>query len=443
MQKAGVTGLSVTVLNDAKVVYSRQFGWKDRDAGTTLDDATVFGAGSLSKTVFAYVVLLLAKDGVIDLDKPLQQYLSRPLPEYPRYEDLAGDMRSQRITARMALSHTTGFPNSRSEAPDGRLRILFEPGDHFSYSGEGIDLLQLVVEEITQKNLETLARERVFIPFRMSHTTYVWNAAIANNVAAHHNEFEWASDPDRPPSPDAAGSMMTTAHDFGEFLAALLTGRAHADIVDEMLSPAVGITSRGMFDARDRTGGGAGDAGRLSWGLGWGLFDTPFGPGFFHTGHKGGVQNYVVAYRDRRIGIVLLSNSDNFESVAPEIVAAGIGDEESPFGWLGYQPYDPTRRKPPPRRLIAIQVEPQVVAPYQGEYQWTGTNARTYIKADGSRLYASDDGTSWDELSAQSNSVFFFKGRTLTLTFIKDAEGKVIRIDVDNDGNQMSAKRIR
>ena len=91
MQKAGVTGLSVAVLNDARVVYSRRFGWKDRDAGTTLDDATVFGAGSLSKTVFAYVVLLLAKDGIIDLDKPLQQYLSRPLAEYPRYVDLAGD----------------------------------------------------------------------------------------------------------------------------------------------------------------------------------------------------------------------------------------------------------------------------------------------------------------------------------------------------------------
>lgn len=69
MQKAGVTGLSVAILNDGGVVYTRQFGWKDKDAGTLLDGASIFGAGSLSKPVFACLVLALANDGVIDLDR--------------------------------------------------------------------------------------------------------------------------------------------------------------------------------------------------------------------------------------------------------------------------------------------------------------------------------------------------------------------------------------
>ncbi len=59
----------------------------------TYHTETVTGAASLSKTVFAYLVMLLAEEGVIDLDKPLQAYLARPLPDYPAYADLAGDER--------------------------------------------------------------------------------------------------------------------------------------------------------------------------------------------------------------------------------------------------------------------------------------------------------------------------------------------------------------
>ena len=438
MQKAGVTGLSIAIVNDSQVVYTRQFGWKDKDAATKLDDATVFGAGSLSKPVFAYVVATLAEEGAIDLDKPLQQYLARPLSEYPNYRDLASDPRYRAITARMVLSHTSGLPNSRAETRDGRLRIEQEPGSRFLYSGEAIDLLQLAIEELTHTDLNTLAQNRVFRPFGMSRTSYVWSCAIASNVAAHHNEFEWASEPDRPPTADAAGSMMTTAHDFARFLVGVLAAQGQRAVtIDKMLTPTIRITSRGMFDSRDRTD--AGDSKRLAWGLGWGLFDSPYGRAFFHTGHKGGVQNYAVVYRDRGIGIVLLSNSDNFESVAREIVAAGIGDTASPFDWLGYPTFDPALRKPPPRRLVAIQLTPEVIAPYQGDYEWSG--GVLHVKADGNQLFASDDGSSWDELSASSESVFFFKGRTLTLTFVKDANGSVTRIDVDNDGMKMSAQR--
>ena len=138
----------------------------------------------------------------------------------------------------------------------------------------------------------------------------------------------------------------------------------------------------------------------------------------------------------------MLSNSDNFESVAPEIVAAGVGDRESPFDWLGYEPFDPAKRKAAPPRLVATQVPSAVLAAYVGEYQ-LAPGAVTHIKADGDRLYASDDGRSWDELLAQSETVFFFKGRTVTITFVKDASGKVTRMDVDTGETRLSAQRIR
>ena len=155
MRKANVSGLSVAILNDRKVIYTRQFGWKDKDAATRLGDATVFAAASLSKTIFAYVVLLLVDEGLIDLDKPLQGYLPKPLPEYPNYADLRTDDRYRAITARMVLSHTSGLPNVRSET-DEQLRIAFQPGSRFSYSGVSFQLLQFVVETVTKSDLETL-----------------------------------------------------------------------------------------------------------------------------------------------------------------------------------------------------------------------------------------------------------------------------------------------
>jgi len=444
MEWAGVSGLSVAILNGGEVVYTKQFGWTDKDAGSTPNDSTRFAAASLSKTVFGYLVAVLAEEGLIDLDKPLEQHLAKPLPEFPKYADLASDPRYRRITPRMALSHTTGFPNWRSFTRDGLLRIGFEPGSRFSYSGEGIDLLQLVVEQVTHSDLETLAREKVFAPFGMTHTSFIWNESFAPNIAAQHNQWEWASDPDRPVSPDAAGSMITTAHDYARFLAGILaTEGRRAETVDRMLTPVVRITTPRMFGSPGGATTDANDGIKLSWGLGWGLFETPNGRAFFHTGHKGGAQNYAVTYRDRGIGIVLLSNSDNFESVAPEIVAAGIGDQASPFDWLGYEPHDPAKRKPAPPRPVAIQLPAEVVARYAGEYRWTRGNAPTYFKADGGRLYASDDGQAWDELFAQSDSVFFFKGRPMTLTFVMDANGKVTRVDVDNEGAKLTARRVR
>jgi CubicO group peptidase (beta-lactamase class C family) len=440
--KAGVAGLSVAIVNDRKIVYTRQFGWKDKDAGTRLNDTTVFAGASLSKTVFAYLTLLLTSDGLIALDKPLAGYLLRPLATYAGYADLANDDRYHAITARMVLSHTTGLPNQRSETADGRLRLRFQPGSRFHYSGEGFQLLQLVVETVTKSDLETLARDRVFRPFGMARTSYVWRDAFASNIAAPHNEFEWASDPDRPPTASAAGSLLTTAHDYARFLVGVLAAPGRQEkVMETMFTPTVSITSFRMF-------GGVGAlspanaAKRLAWALGWGTFETPTGRAVFHTGHKGGAQNYAVAFLDRGAAMVLLSNSDNFESVAPEIVAAGLDDRDSPFDWLGYQPFDPAMRKAAPPRLVAIKVPASVLAAYAGEYQ-LGPDAVTRIKADGGRLYASDDGQSWDELLARSETVFFFRGRTLTITFAKDASGMVTHLDVNTGAATLKAQRIR
>jgi CubicO group peptidase (beta-lactamase class C family) len=441
---AGLTGLAVAILNDSRVVYTGAFGWKNKDDSTTLHDTTVFAGASLSKPVFAYLVSVLADQGILDLDRPLSQYLTKPLPDYTGYEDLASDRRHEAITARMALSHTTGLPNLRSLAPGGRLYLASAPGSRFSYSGEGFQLLQMVIEHITRADLETLAREHVFLPFRMRHTSFVWRSSFAGDVASPHNEFQWAGEPSRPAIANAAGSLTTTAGDYARFISGILSVRGRrGETVDAMLAPVVRITTERMFGPGTSKETTDHDAMRLSWALGWGTFHTPSGSAFFHTGHASGAQNYVVAYREKGIGIVLLSNSDNFEPVVHEVVAAGIGETHSPFRWLGFAPFDSTQtRRPVPPRRVPVAVTAAIVAPYAGTYE-LGPGARTHLRADGARLFASDDGLSWDELFAESDSVFFLKGSNVTLTFIREATGDVNRIDIDADGTRITARRVR
>ena len=90
-----------------------------RERIDVVEGGLVFYAASLSKAVFGYLVANLVNEGIIDLDKPLQKYFDVPIPDlkfekdWKGFKDISEDKRYENITARMCLSHTTGFPNWR------------------------------------------------------------------------------------------------------------------------------------------------------------------------------------------------------------------------------------------------------------------------------------------------------------------------------------------
>src|SRR5262249_11610099 len=138
MEEAKVPGLSIAIIQDAKVIWRQAFGGKDTRTKEPVDPDTLFEICSGSKPLFAYVVMKLCEKGVMDLDTPLTKYT----PE--RF--LKGDPRLDLITARHVLTHTSGFQNWRSA--DDPLRIQFTPGERFSYSGEAHSYLQSVVTHL-------------------------------------------------------------------------------------------------------------------------------------------------------------------------------------------------------------------------------------------------------------------------------------------------------
>lgn len=166
----------------------------------------------------------LVQDGSLSIDKPVYQYLPKPLPEYENYKDLAGDARYKKITARMLLSHTSGLPNWRWFTDEKSLRIYFAPGSRFAYSGEGIALLQLVVESVTKRGLKELMDDRVFRPLGMGRTSMVWEPRFDENYANGHDEEGKSLGSQRRTKAGATGSMLTTVSDFARFMQAVLNG---------------------------------------------------------------------------------------------------------------------------------------------------------------------------------------------------------------------------
>ncbi len=111
MQAAEVPGAGIAIFNGGRIAYLKTYGLRDKEKNLPLTPDSVMTAASLAKSAFATMVMELVEQHVLDLDRPIYQYLPKPLPEYPALCDLAGDPRYKLITLRMCLDHTTGFPN--------------------------------------------------------------------------------------------------------------------------------------------------------------------------------------------------------------------------------------------------------------------------------------------------------------------------------------------
>lgn len=194
MKVANVQGLAVTIFNNNKPVYKKSFGYKNLPTKELINNNTNFYGASLSKPVFAVMVMQLVEKGILDLDKPLQEYLPKPIYDYKptkkwhdNYQDLKEDSSYLKITARMCLNHTTGFPNWRWDEPDQKLRVKTLPGSRYSYSGEGLVYLQVVLEHLLNKPLEQMMQENIFRPLKMNNSSYIWQPEFEKDYCFGHN----------------------------------------------------------------------------------------------------------------------------------------------------------------------------------------------------------------------------------------------------------------
>jgi CubicO group peptidase (beta-lactamase class C family) len=298
--------------------------------------------------VFAYTVMQLVGQGKLNLDTPIKDDLDKPLPsygpdpvfpdKYGPYRDLAGDSRWEKITPRMCLTHSTGFANFWFIEPDRKLHIHFEPGTRYSYSGEGLILLQFAIEhgraaqglgldlgDLTRANFDRLG---------MSRTSLLFQNGLDTNVADGWNDRGEPLPHEKRSKVRAAGSMNTTISDFSKFAAALVRGDGlSAASRAEMTKPQLHIATAHQFPPFLPDLPASEQRKDLSAGLGVVVFDGPQGHGFYKGGHDGQTANTMVCIEASQRCVVILSNDVRAEAGFADLVRFILGDTGVPYDW--------------------------------------------------------------------------------------------------------------
>jgi hypothetical protein len=244
-------------------------------AGALVHPDTVFGAASLSKPVFAYLVLKLIEKGVLSrpgeepkdgLERKLHEIL--PLEDFftgPGNQLSATDIdRAKNITPKMLLSHSSGISDN------GSVDLNFNPGQEYEYSGVGLRYLQAVMEKVTGQSLQDLAQVHVFgeTALKMPHSTY---------------KFPSGSKP-----PHAANSLHTTASEYAKLMMAWM--HDPSPIMQEAFVPQISLTQDKQKFPNEKEPAAKNvslnDKRHLAWGLGLGLELDDKGSAVkaFHTG---------------------------------------------------------------------------------------------------------------------------------------------------------------
>lgn len=347
MAETGAKGLSIGYVERGQVRFVRTYGLRNAKGDPLTPETVMYGA-SLTKAVFGYTVIQLVQERRIDLDRSIATYLPKPLPDYAgmerRYADwtaLAGDERWRRLTPRMLLNHASGFSNFGFLEPDGKLKFHFDPGARYAYSGDGMILLQFVLETGLGLDLGKEMDARVFAPFGMSRTSMMWRADFATDLADG-----WKADGSVEPHDErsrvrAAGSMDTTITDFTRFAAAYIRGAGlSAASRRELVRPTLAITTRSQFPSLQPELPRAERRPDLKAALGIVTFSGPQGAGFFKGGHNDSTGNTWVCVERGKRCVVILSNDVRAEPLFPKIVRHLLGETGTPWAWeYGDQPW--------------------------------------------------------------------------------------------------------
>jgi CubicO group peptidase (beta-lactamase class C family) len=275
MKEYHIPGAALALIENEKIT-TFELGVKDIRFQQPVTSSTIFEGASLSKPLIAYAALKLCENGHLDIDRPLSIYLNDFNPiENPRLSA---------ITLRHVLSHTSGFPAANLKKGE-LLKLEFEPGSQFTYSGESFRYLGRVLEHITGVPLSTYMRENVFRPLKMDNSSFIWEERYAVDVATPHDRKGVPTEKWKPAQAVASFSLHTTALDFAKFM------------VEVKRFPK-------MLEVNSRINE------TLSWGLGWGIEALANGTtAFWHTGDNGTFQCF--AFQENARGLVIMTNSAN------------------------------------------------------------------------------------------------------------------------------------
>jgi CubicO group peptidase (beta-lactamase class C family) len=335
MRRHSVPGLWVTTIERGKVAMAEGYGVRSVENKVPVDGQTIFEAASLTKQVTAHVAHQLAKEGKLDFNKPLHDYVPA-----------LADPVSKTVTARHVLSHSSGWPNWRNEK-DQQLVPQFAPGSKYRYSGEGYVYLSRVLEQVADLGFSELVQKRVFDPLQMSSSALFWLPARKDRMAVGHNRngevlnapmktkfwdlatatmskpvAVWRyADSEKlllnagvPPLPNrmlpnAAASLHTTGPDYAAFV---LNAIKNPDLRKQYTTIREG----------------------LGWGLGWAIEQTGGRQFLWQWGDNSGYKNFVMIDPVAESGVFVFTNGDSGQRVCERVVTEATAMKHPALSWL-------------------------------------------------------------------------------------------------------------
>jgi CubicO group peptidase (beta-lactamase class C family) len=240
--------------------------------------------------------------------------------------------------------------------------------------------------------------------------------------------------------------MVTTIGDFARFMQAVTFGRLlRGKTRDEMFSPQVQILSKHEFPTLSDETTDENKAIRLSYGLGWGLYWTPYGKVFFKEGHDTGWRNYTVCLDQQKTGIVIMTNSGNGEGIFKDLLETLLKDTFTPIEWEGYTPYDKLPPREPLKQHKQVTVDPKVLDRYVGRYSLP-PNVILTVRREGDHLSVQESVQGNDEakqdLLPESETQFFSTTADDVYSFETDSQGHATAMVLHSDGKDIPIKRI-
>lgn len=301
VKEKGFVGLSVAVMRDGKIVFSKGYGQRSIEKKLPVEPDTSFAVGSITKQFTCACVLLLAEQGKLSISDPVSKY----------YPDLT---RAKDITLRDLMNHTAGYPDYypldfldrrmlKPISTDALLKeyaggkLDFEPGSRFSYSNTGYILLGGVVEKVSGESFGKFVETRLLKPLKMEHSRFGSSAGLS--AATGYTAFALGEpEPAKPEADgwiDAAGGLWSSASDLLRWDLALTTG--------QVLKPE---SYKVMTAPRMLTTGKVSD-----YGCGLGITTQEGNTVLAHTGGVSGFVSGNAFIPRAKSGIVVLSNTEH------------------------------------------------------------------------------------------------------------------------------------
>lgn len=413
-----VPALSIAVAIDGEVVWAKAYGEMKKGSDKTVDTDTLFQAASLSKPIASLAALTLVSSGKLKLDMPVNNALkSWQLPE----NELT---RENSVTLRHLLSHRAGttihgfrgyqpsddIPNSKQivqgAAPANTEAVIVNqlPGSAYRYSGGGFQVVQLLLEDVTQMDYAKWVHRSVFVPLSLSRSNFVYPQPDKNSAIGHVG-------PQSEPIPGsgyiypelAAAGLWTTPTELVTLGSALAKDRAGANL----LLPK-NLIKQLIPDSANEAG------------LGFGLNNDGDGVAFVHNGHNPGFSARWINYADGRASVAVLTNSDSGGELIREVLSA-LGNV---YGWKQDAYVE--------RDTIAFNLSwAQAVV---GDYYFDPSDSESAVTiwVEDNKLWIEGALTDRTRLYPISTHRFFIASG-LNMTFVNDHDGHPDVLDIEGE----------